>query len=70
MGLFSVFAKNKTYEAAVMHDALELRRRYGPEAEDWCEQGMYSAPSAATRRMLKRIHRVLAHLPIDDALPH
>ena len=63
MGILSRFVHDKTESAAVRHDAIELRRRYGPEAELWCEAGMLAAPSGATRRLLKQIHKALADVP-------
>ena len=64
MGILSRFASHdRSYDAAVKHDAVELRRRYGGEAERWCEAGMASASSPGTRRMLREIHRALADVP-------
>ncbi|HTK35700.1 MAG TPA: hypothetical protein VL358_10510 [Caulobacteraceae bacterium] len=65
MGMLSIFVRNKAQAVAVLHDALELRRRYGPEAELWCEAGIHSAPSGATRRLLKQIHKALADVPVE-----
>ncbi len=69
MGFLSMFGRDKIETAAVLHDALELRRRYGDEAELWCEAGIYSAPSPATRRLLKQIHKALASLPVSETSP-
>jgi hypothetical protein len=66
MGLFSRLVRYREQEQAVMHDAIELRRRYGADAEQWCEAGMYSAASPATRSMLKAIHRALANIPPEQ----
>jgi hypothetical protein len=63
MGFFTRLVRYREHERMIRHDAIELRRRYGAEAEQWCEAGMYSAASPATRRMLKDIHRALAHIP-------
>ena len=65
MGILSRFVRDKSEAAAVLHDAIELRRRYGQEAELWCEAGMVSAPSGATRRLLKEIRKALADLPVE-----
>jgi hypothetical protein len=63
MGILSRFIPDKVETAAVFHDALELRRRYGREAELWCEAGMLSSSSGATRRLLKHIHKALEQVP-------
>jgi hypothetical protein len=65
MGILSRFVHTKAEAAAVLHDAAELRKRYGPEAELWCEAGIHGARSAATRRLLKRIHKALADVPVE-----
>jgi hypothetical protein len=65
MGMLSMFVRDKAQAAAVIHDAVELRRRYGREAELWCEAGIHSAPSGATRRLLRQIHKALADLPVE-----
>jgi hypothetical protein len=68
MSVLSIFVRDRVQAAAVLHDAAELRKRYGREAELWCEAGIHSAPSGATRRLLKQIHRALADLPVEPTL--
>ncbi len=64
MSLLSRFIPERIDTAAVLHDAVELRRRYGCEAELWCEAGMLSSTSRPTRRLLGQIHKALEQVPV------
>jgi hypothetical protein len=56
-------AGERALKRAALHDAQELRSRYGPDAERLCEAGLESAGSAEKRRLLKTIRRALDRLP-------
>jgi hypothetical protein len=63
MGMISFGRRRKTPGAAALHDALELRRRYGADAEQWCETGLLGAHDEAKRRALEEIRLALRKTP-------
>jgi len=63
MGILDLFGRDKAHAEAVRHDAAELRRRFGDEAELWCEAGILGAADGATRRLLKEIRKALDDVP-------
>ena len=54
-------------DAQALHDAHELRARYGVNAEEWCEIGLLGAADPEKRRLLKRIRQALAEVPPGPA---
>lgn len=54
---------DRALDRAALHDAQELRSRYGAQAEQWCETGLQSAISERQRKLLKRIRAALNRLP-------
>lgn len=55
--------EDRALRDAALHDAQELRSRYGTEAEELCEIGIMAASSPRQRRLLKSIRRALSQLP-------
>lgn len=48
---------------AALHDAYQLRVRYGHSAEQWCDLGLMAARDPARRRELESIRQALAEVP-------
>jgi hypothetical protein len=48
---------------AALHDAAQLRRRYGANAEQWCDIGLASAKDEHRRRTLEDIRLALKQVP-------
>lgn len=56
-------ANDRALNRAALHDAQELRSRYGAEAERWCEVGLHTAADSRQRKLIKRIRAALNQLP-------
>ncbi len=48
---------------AALHDAYQLRLRYGNSAEQWCDLGLMAARDPAKRRELESIREALSEMP-------
>jgi hypothetical protein len=59
-----MFWRKRPPGAAAMHDAIELRRRYGVNAEQWCEIGLLGAHDEKKRRALEAIREALKSTPL------
>jgi hypothetical protein len=55
--------RSEAIRRAAMHDAYELRTRYGANAEQWCEIGILGARDPEKRRQLESIRAALAEMP-------
>lgn len=51
-----------------LEQALDLRQRYGDEAEQWCEIGILASDELTQRRTLYRVREALRSLPHEEAL--
>jgi hypothetical protein len=51
--------KGDSLKQAALHDAHELRLRYGDDAERWCELGLMAARDPVRRRELESIRQAL-----------
>jgi len=68
MGLRWWFESKDRQDCAVLHDALELRLRYGDSAETFCEQAMESrAVEPEEAGVLRELRRALKLLPTRAA---
>lgn len=63
MSLATWFNSKQQEMEQVLHDARELRARYGDEAERWCETSLSGPIDHEQRRLLKQLRRALAHIP-------
>ena len=50
--------------------AIDLRARYGDDAERWCEVGILAAGRRARRRALYRVREALRAVPTDELGAH
>ena len=46
-------------------EAIDLRQRYGSEAEQWCESGILATAELERRRALYRVRELLRSVPTD-----
>lgn len=67
MGWLWLGRRKPLLDADALHDARELRCRYGAGAEEWCELGLLAAAEPSKRRALKRIRTALAQVPLGSA---
>ena len=65
MGVITFGWRRKSPGAAALHDARELRRRYGANAEQWCDIALMGKVDDAKRRMLEQIRLALKDTPPD-----
>lgn len=63
MGVITFGRRRKGPSAAAFHDAAALRRRYGANAEQWCEIGLAGQSDASRRRALEDIRLALKQTP-------
>ena len=63
MGMITFGKRRKGPCAAALHDARELRRRYGVNAEQWCEIGLLGPVDARQRKALEDIRAALKETP-------
>ena len=52
-------------DADPLAEAIDLRQRYGSEAEQWCETGILEAEERTRRRALYRVRELLRSVPAD-----
>jgi hypothetical protein len=52
-------------EADPLAEALDLRERYGSDAEQWCESGILATNELERRRALYRVRELLRNVPAD-----
>lgn len=60
------FFQSKAEEDPILQ-AIDLRQRYGEDAEQWCEIGILATDQLARRRELYRVRDALRTLPADEA---
>jgi hypothetical protein len=51
-------------------EAIDLRERYGEDAEQWCEIGILATDQLARRRALYRVREALRSVPADAIAAH
>jgi hypothetical protein len=61
--MISFGRRRKGPGAAALHDALQLRRRYGASAEQWCDLGLAGPLDDSRRRLLEDIREALKETP-------
>ena len=62
MSLATWFNSKQEEMERVLHDARELRARYGDEAERWCDTSLSGPIDDEQRRLLKQLRRALTHI--------
>jgi hypothetical protein len=50
-------------------EAIDLRTRYGADAEEWCEIGILATDALSRRRALYRVREALRALPAEEFAP-
>ena len=58
------FFKAKS-EVDPLAEAMDLRERYGSDAEQWCEAGILETSELGRRRALYRVRELLRNVPTD-----
>ena len=56
-------SRGEALKRAALHDAYQLRLRYGNSAEQWCDLGLMAARDPTKRRELESIRHALAEVP-------
>jgi hypothetical protein len=63
MAWLDLLSADRELKRAALHDAQELRARFGPQAEQWCEAGLKTTDNPRKRRELKSIRAALHRVP-------
>lgn len=63
MSFMSFGRRRKGPGPAALHDAAQLRRRYGANAEQWCEIGLAGVKDESRRKTLQDIREALRQTP-------